>query len=191
VLRTACEQNVAWQCEGLPRLVVSVNLSPRQFFDEHLLDEIQDALACSGLAPQWLELEITESLLMQDVERALQVLAGLKDIGVRIAIDDFGVGYSSLATLERFPIDTVKIDRSFIRDVDHVTAGATLTSAVIAMGKSLSLTVVAQGVETREQADYLHAHACDEFQGFYFDKPLPAGQFAGLLQAQQHTEADP
>lgn len=191
VLRTACEQNVAWQREGLPQLVVSVNLSPRQFFDEHLLDEIRDVLASSGLAPQWLELEITESLLMQDVEQALQVLAGLKDIGVRIAIDDFGVGYSSLATLERFPIDTVKIDRSFIREADHFTAGATLTSAVIAMGKSLSLNVVAQGVETREQADYLHAHACDEFQGFYFDKPLPAGQFAGLLQAQQRTEADP
>ncbi len=191
VLRTACRQNVAWQRDGLPKLTISVNLSPRQFFDEHLLDDIREVLASSGLTPHLLELEITESLLMHDVERALRVLAALKGIGVRIAIDDFGVGYSSLATLERFPIDTVKIDRSFIRDVDDATEGETLTSAVIAMGRSLSLNVVAQGVETREQADYLHARACNEFQGFYFDKPLPAVQFAGLLQAQRRAEADP
>jgi EAL domain-containing protein (putative c-di-GMP-specific phosphodiesterase class I) len=136
--------------------------------------------------PALLELEISEKLLTHDIEHTLQVLTALKAQSIRIAIDDFGTGYASLATLQQFPLDTIKIDRSFIRDLAMTPArGDTgLADAIIAMGKSLSLTVVAQGVETKAQAEFLRTHACDELQGFYFKKPLPADQFARLLRAQ-------
>ena len=122
---------------------------------------------------------------MRDVERSLRILSGLKDMGIRIAIDDFGVGYSSLATLQQFPLDTIKIDRSFIRDVASVDEDKALTEAIIAMGRTLSLTVVAQGVETKAQADFLRLNACDEFQGFYLDLPMPADETATLLRTQR------
>jgi diguanylate cyclase (GGDEF)-like protein len=188
VLRTACLQNVVWQNEGLPHLSMAVNLTTRQFFDEHLLSDLMTILADTHMDATLLELEITESLLMRDVEHTLRVLGGLKDMGIRIAIDDFGVGYSSLSTLKRFPLNTIKIDRSFIRDVASVPEDKALTEAIIAMGRTLSLTVVAQGVETKEQADYLRQNACDEFQGFYLDKPVPADQIAGSLRAQSDVE---
>ncbi|WP_448632494.1 MULTISPECIES: putative bifunctional diguanylate cyclase/phosphodiesterase [Pseudomonas fluorescens group] len=184
VLRTACLQNVAWQQQGLARLCVAVNLTARQFFDDALLSDLATVLAETGMDANLLELEIAESLLMQDVKAALQVLTGLKQLNVRIAIDDFGVGYSSLSALQQFPLDAIKIDRSFIRDVARVSEDRALTEAIITMGRSLSLTVVAQGVETKEQADFLRDNACDEFQGFYFNKPMPADQFQALLQAQ-------
>jgi diguanylate cyclase (GGDEF)-like protein len=186
VLKTACAQNVAWQQEGLPALTMAVNLSVHQFRDEGLVRDIQAILASTGMDPALLELEISEKLLTHDIERTLQILTALKAQSVRIAIDDFGTGYASLATLQRFPLDTIKIDRSFIRDLAMTpTLGDTgLADAIIAMGKSLSLTVVAQGVETRAQAEFLRTHACDELQGFYFKKPLPADQFARLLHAQ-------
>jgi diguanylate cyclase (GGDEF)-like protein len=184
VLRTACLQNVAWQQQGLPRLNIAVNLTARQFSDEHLLRDVAAILKATGMEARLLELEIHESLLIHDIEKTLQILTGLKALGVRIAIDDFGAGYSSLSTLQRFPLDTIKIDRSFIRDIATPGKDSTLTEAIISMGKSLSLTVVAQGVETREQADFLREHACDEFQGFYFNKPVSARQFTELLQAQ-------
>ncbi len=184
VLRTACLQNVAWQQQGLPHLGIAVNLTARQFVDENLLADLVTILAETGMDARLLELEIAESLLMQDVNRALQVLTGLKKLNVRIAIDDFGIGYSSLSALQQFPLDAIKIDRSFIRDVASVTEDKALTEAIITMGKTLSLTVVAQGVETKEQADFLRDNACDEFQGFYFNKPVPADQFKVLLQAQ-------
>ena len=185
VLKTACLQNVAWQQEGLPRLSIAVNLTARQFSDEHLLRDVGLILDETGMDPRLLELEITESLLMHDVEGALRVLTSLKRMGIRIAIDNFGSGYVSLSALKSFPLDTVKIDRSFIRDVESQAEDKALTGAVIAMGKSLSLTVVAQGVETRAQADYLRENACDELQGFYFAKPVPADQFEVLLRAHQ------
>jgi EAL domain-containing protein (putative c-di-GMP-specific phosphodiesterase class I) len=131
-----------------------------------------------------LEIELHESLLIRDVDNTLRILTELKDMGIRIAIDDFGAGYSSLATLQRFPLDTIKIDRSFIRDVATLPADSSLAKAIIAMGKSLSLTVVAQGVETEAQAEFLREHACDELQGFYFNKPVSTQQFTELLQAQ-------
>ena len=134
--------------------------------------------------PHLLELEIPESLLIRDVEDTVRILSGLKSIGVRIAVDDFGTGYSSLATLQRFPLDTIKIDQSFIRDITGATQQTGLADAIISIGKRLSLTVVAQGVETRIQADFLNNHACDELQGFYFNRPLAAGEFTDLLQAQ-------
>ena len=183
-LKTACLQNVAWQKQGLPPSSIAVNLTARQFFDEHLLADVRSILEVSGMDPRLLELEITESLLIHDVANTLRILTGLKALGIRIAIDDFGTGYSSLATLQRFPLDAVKIDRSCIRDIIGTTQNAGLADAIIAMGKSLSLTVVAQGVETREQAEFLRAHTCDELQGFYFNKPLPADEFTQLLLAQ-------
>ncbi len=184
VLRTACLQNVAWQRQGLPRLRMAVNLAARQFSDEALLPDLVSILETTGMDASLLELGINERLLMHDVERALRILTALKDIGVKVAIDDFGIGYASLSTLKRFPFDTIKIDRSFIRDVASVAEDKAFTEAIIAMGRTLSLTVVAQGVETRAQVDFLREHACDEFQGFYYNRPVPAEQFAKLLQSQ-------
>jgi diguanylate cyclase (GGDEF)-like protein len=184
VLKTACLQSVAWQNEGLPPLSIAVNMTARQFSDEYLLQDLASILEATGMQPQLLELELAESLLIHDVENTLRILTKLKSLGIRIAVDDFGTGYSSLATLQRFPLDTVKIDRSFIGDLVGPSENAGLADAIIAMGKSLSLTVVAQGVETKEQADFLQAHACDELQGFYFNRPLPAYQFAKLMRAQ-------
>jgi diguanylate cyclase (GGDEF)-like protein len=185
VLQTACQQNVSWHAQGLPRLSIAVNLTARQFSDEHLLQDIASILQSTGMEAHLLEIEIHESLLIQDIERTLRILTALKAMGIKIAIDDFGTGYSSLSTLQQFPLDTIKIDRSFIRDLTAGGENSTLTEAIIAMGKSLSLTVVAQGVETKEQAELLRVHACDEFQGFYFNKPMSALQFTDLLQAQE------
>jgi EAL domain-containing protein (putative c-di-GMP-specific phosphodiesterase class I) len=184
VLQTACLQNVAWARAGLPRLRIAVNLSARQFSDERLLQDITSILDSTGMQASLLEIEIHESLLIHDIEKTLRILTELKAMGVKIAIDDFGTGYSSLSTLQQFPLDTIKIDRSFIRDLAARGDDGSLTAAIIAMGKTLSLTVVAQGVETKEQAEFLREHACDEFQGFYFNRPLSARQFTELLQAQ-------
>jgi EAL domain-containing protein (putative c-di-GMP-specific phosphodiesterase class I) len=189
VLKTACLQNVAWQKQGLVHASIAVNLTPRQFFDEHLLRDITSILSGSGMAANMLEVEIHESLLLHNLERTLFVLGSLKKLGVRIAVDDFGIGYSSLATLQRFPLDTVKIDRSCIRDLANLEGDRRLTQAVIAVGKSLSLTVVAQGVENEAQAEFLRRHACDELQGFYVDRPVTARQFTELLRVQAANTA--
>lgn len=183
-LRHACLQSVAWQHQGLPHLSMAVNLTPRQFFYENLLPDLTTILAETGMQAHLLELEIHESLVMRDVERALPVLTGLKDMGVRIAIDDFGVGYASLSRLTPIPLDAVKIDRSFLRAVPSGVEGTALAEAILAVGKSLSATVVAQGVETKEQAEFLREHTCDEFQGFYLGRPVPADQISDLLRAQ-------
>jgi EAL domain-containing protein (putative c-di-GMP-specific phosphodiesterase class I) len=132
--------------------------------------------------PTLLELEITESMLMQNVEKAIGMLASLSSRGIRLAIDDFGTGYSSLSTLKRFPINTIKVDRSFIRDLPGTPEDRAITDAIIAMGRTLSMTVIAEGVETKAQADYLRGKTCDEFQGFYFRKPMAAAELAALLQ---------
>ncbi|MGS0740346.1 bifunctional diguanylate cyclase/phosphodiesterase [Glaciimonas sp. GG7] len=181
VLKTACEQSVAWRKQGLPDLSIAINLTERQFFDDHLLADIAAILHVTGMQPSLLELEINEGVLLRNADRALRVLIKLKAMNVRIAVDDFGVGYSSLTTLKQFPLDTVKIHRSFIRDASSVSEDKALTEAIMAMGRTLSLTVVAQGVETKEQADFLDDYVCDEIQGFYFNKPLSAAQFAAAL----------
>jgi diguanylate cyclase (GGDEF)-like protein len=183
VLRAACMQNVAWQRSGLPPLSMAVNLSVRQFNDESLLDDIAEILKETGMAAHLLELEITEGMVIQHPAQTLQLLGAIKRMGVRLAIDDFGTGYSSLGQLKNFPVDTLKVDRSFIRDLATNPADRTLTEAIIAMGKTLSLTVVAEGVETVEQEAFLRAHACDEMQGYYFSKPMPAKEIAALLLA--------
>jgi diguanylate cyclase (GGDEF)-like protein len=184
VLRTVCLQNIAWQRQGLPALSIAVNMTTRQFLDEQLLADVALVLEETGLPPHLLEIELNESLLIHNVENTLRILTGLKALGIRIAVDDFGTGYSSLAMLQRFPLDTIKIDRSLMRDCVGTVDDTGLADAIIAMGKSLSLTVVAQGVETKEQAEHLRLHACDELQGFYFKRPLPVAEFTQLLRDQ-------
>jgi len=182
VLRTACAQNVAWQKQGLPPVCMAVNLSLRQLLDENLIEDIKQALSDSGISPNLLELEITESMVMHSPTRMIGVLAKIKNLGVRLAIDDFGTGYSSLAQIKHFPIDTLKIDRSFVRNIPQDVEDKAITEAIIAMGKTLSLTVVAEGVETIEQLNFLKDHSCDEMQGYYFSKPIIPEQFADLLR---------
>ena len=183
VLREACTQNMAWQREGLPPIRMSVNLSLRQLYDDDLIEEIETVLRDTGMPPQLLELEVTESMIMQNSERAVMILTAIKALGVRLAIDDFGTGYSSLAHLKRFPIDTLKVDRSFIREVPRDAEDRAITEAIIAMGKTLSLTVVAEGVETPEQQAFLRERACDEMQGYYFSTPVTPIEFAALFRA--------
>ncbi|MEZ5592463.1 MAG: EAL domain-containing protein [Gammaproteobacteria bacterium] len=183
VLRTACQQNVAWQQQGFPPLHVAVNLTARQFFDEYLLPDLIDILASTGMDGRLLELEIHESFLLRDVQKTLRIMTALNAQGIRVAVDDFGIGYGTLATLKQFPLNTIKIDRSFIRDLASVAEDRDLIDAVVAIGRKLSLTVVAQGVETKDQAEYLRQHSCDEIQGFYLNKPLPADQIAELLRS--------
>ena len=189
VLKTACEQNVAWQRRGLPEIVMSVNLSPRQFKDAGLLDDIAEVLDKTGMKPELLELEITESMIMHDVEHAARKVAAIKSLGVRLAIDDFGTGYSSLSQLKRFPIDTLKVDRSFVRDIPESAEDEAITAAIISLGKTLGVTVVAEGVETEEQHAFLRKHACDEMQGFYFSKPCHPDAFADLLSGGNKSRA--
>ena len=193
VLRTACAQNVAWQKAGAPPLKMAVNLTGRQFFDEHLIEDVTAILESTGMDARLLEFEISERLLIRDVESTLRVLTKLKRLGIGIAIDDFGTGYSSLASLQRFPLNTIKIDRSLVAGICAGSENMEFAEAVIAMGKNLSLTVVAQGVETREQAEFLRDHSCDELQGFYLSRPLPPDEFAKLLvanEAEGHVESE-
>ena len=185
VLNAVCRQNLAWQRAGLRPVCVSVNLSPRQFTDPDLLANLAAVLSQTGMAPEWLELEITESMLMHDSDGAVELLAAIKQLGVRIAIDNFGTGYSSLAKLKRLPIDTLKVDRSFIRAIPGDVKDTAVTEAIIAMGRSLSLTIVAEGVETEAQDAFLRQHACDQMQGYYFSKPVLPEHFATLLEAHR------
>jgi diguanylate cyclase (GGDEF)-like protein len=182
VLRQACVQNMAWQRRGLRPVSMAVNLSPRQFVDEQLLSDIDEALAASGMSPVLLQLEVTESMMMRDVPRAIEVLDAIQHRGIRLAIDDFGTGYSSMSLMKQFPIDTIKLDRSFVRDLPDDPEDQAIAQAIISMGKALGMTVVAEGVETPEQATFLRAHGCDEMQGFLFSRPVPPEQLADLLR---------
>lgn len=172
VLREACKINKAWQEEGLPRMTVAVNLSARQFHKQDLAKIISAILTDTKLDPELLELEITESAIMQDVDDTIETLRRLKSIGVRLSVDDFGTGYSSLNYLRQFPIDVLKIDQSFVRDIKSETNGNSIVSAIIAFAHSMGLEVVAEGVETKEQLDFLRLKGCDRLQGYYYMKPL-------------------
>ncbi|NRF65699.1 EAL domain-containing protein [Aquincola sp. S2] len=187
VLETACRQHVSWREMGLPPLRMAVNLSARQFYHEALLSDVRSILAETGMAPAFLELEITESMLMRDAGKASEVLRAFKTLGIRLSLDDFGTGYSSLSNLKRFPIDTIKVDRSFVRELPSNAEDRAITDAVIAMGKTLNMTIVAEGVETQGQIEFLRDHACDEFQGYYFSKAVPATTITDLLAAQPRT----
>lgn len=187
VLETACAQNVAWQKAGLAPLCIAVNLSPVQFADRELFDHIQTVLENTGLSPELLELEITESALIHHTEQAVQLLREIKSLGVRIAIDDFGTGYSSLAQLGQLPVDTLKIDRSFIRELPYNQADQSIARAIIALGRNLHLTIIAEGVETNEQQAFLLSQDCDDMQGFYFSRPGDPEAFAELLRKHSGT----
>lgn len=183
-LHEACAQNRAWQAMGLPPVPVSVNFSPIQFRRAGLVRQVADALVETGLEARWLELELTESFIMQDAERINRAMGELKALGLEIAVDDFGTGYSSLSYLKRFPVDRLKIDKSFVRDVTQDVDDAAIARAIISLGHSLNLRVVAEGVETREQMDFMRQHGCDEIQGYFFSRPLDAMGFEALLRRQ-------
>jgi diguanylate cyclase (GGDEF)-like protein len=181
VLSIACAQAKRWQDEGLPPVRMAVNLSSVQFMEPELEVRIARVLAETGLAPEWLELELTESILLRNVEETLTTLVDIKAMGVHLSIDDFGTGYSSLSYLKRFPVDALKIDQSFIRDVTSNPDDAAITTSILLMGRSLKLRVVAEGVETRSQLAFLRVLECDEAQGYLFSRPLPSKEAGALL----------
>ena len=183
VLREACRQAVAWQREGLPPVTVAVNLSARQFRQQSLVEQVSNILAESGLAPQWLELEITESTLMDMAGATLRKLRQLSAMGIRLAVDDFGTGYSSLSYLKRFPMDKLKIDQSFVRDICTDRDDAAIVSAIIDLARNLGIEPLAEGVESEAQLHALQAAGCRLCQCYYFSRPLPAEQVPALLSA--------
>ena len=168
----------------MPPIRVAVNLSPRQFVDPNLLNDIRSALGESGMPPNLLELEITESMVMQDLARTVRLLHEIKDLGITLSIDDFGTGYSSMAMVRELPIDALKIDRSFVREIGRDAEGKAIINAIIALGRALDLIVVAEGVETKEQEAFLREQKCDEEQGYLISIPLPADEFAAFLAHQ-------
>jgi len=182
VLETACAQNKAWQDQGFGPLLMSVNLSPRQFQQKNLVAMIAQALDDSSLAPELLDLEITESTMMHDADKAAALLQQIHALGVQLSIDDFGTGYSSLAYLKRLPVQTLKIDRSFVMDLGLHSDDTGIVTAIIGMAQSLELGLIAEGVETEAQLACLGKLRCDQYQGYYFSKPVPAAQFTQLLQ---------
>ncbi|SEM22121.1 MULTISPECIES: putative bifunctional diguanylate cyclase/phosphodiesterase [Pseudomonas] len=181
VLRQACLQSQAWQKQGLPPICMSVNVSAIDFRQHDYVERLTRTLAETGLDPTLLELEITESVLMQNVDATIATLHAIKQLGVRLAIDDFGTGYSSLSYLQKFPVDVLKIDQSFVRDLGTDSNDAKLVSSIIDLGKSLNLSIIAEGVETLEQLDFLKLHQCEEGQGFYFSKAVEPDAFARFL----------
>jgi diguanylate cyclase (GGDEF)-like protein/PAS domain S-box-containing protein len=183
-LREACRQVRSWQTAGLHIVPVTVNVSAMEFRQAGFLDSVTQILRETGLAPAMLELELTETMLMHDAESSASVLSALKNMGVRLAIDDFGTGYSSLSYLKRFPIDTLKIDQSFVRDIIKDSDGATIVAAVIGLGKNLKQRVIAEGVETSEQLAFLRDQNCEEGQGFHFCHAVPADAFRQLLETE-------
>ena len=183
VLRMACAQIRALHDAGFAHMRVAVNLSARQFGHSELVGTIEQALAEAGVAPCFLEIELTESLIMKDVDQAICILKALKGLGVTLSIDDFGTGYSSLAYLKRFPIDVLKIDRSFVADITSDPDDAAIVSSIISLAHNLRLKVIAEGVETREQLDYLRRDGCDQVQGYYFSKPVRYEEMVALMMS--------
>ena len=191
VLETACRQNKMWRDLGLPRIRVAVNLSTVQFLYRDLMTSVVRALETSGLDHASLELEITEGILMRETEVTINTLQRLAELDIQIAIDDFGTGYSSMAYLKLFPVNKIKIDRAFVKDVTSNRGDAAIVNAVIGLAHGLSLTVAAEGVETFEQAVHLRAQGCDELQGYYFGRPMPAGSFQERLAEMARSQSTP
>jgi diguanylate cyclase (GGDEF)-like protein/PAS domain S-box-containing protein len=181
VLHEACRQNKAWQIAGMPPITMSVNVSARQFADKRLVDRVADSLEHSGLEARYLELELTESLIMEDVEAAIDTMKQLQSLGVDLSIDDFGTGYSSLAALKSFPVKRLKIDKSFITDLVSNENDRAVTTAVISLGQKLNLRVIAEGVETEGQLAFLRENNCDEMQGYHFSKPVSGDEIEALM----------
>jgi diguanylate cyclase (GGDEF)-like protein/PAS domain S-box-containing protein len=183
VLRSACRQSKAWQLAGLPPVTISVNVSARQFRERDWVRHVAAALAESGLAPRFLELELTESLIMQDPRKAVVVMQELRDLGVQIAIDDFGTGYSNLSSLKTFPISRLKIDQSFVRGLPEALGDSAITGAVISLGHQLGLGVTAEGVETAAQMTFLRENGCDDVQGYLIGRPMSAAALEAMLKS--------
>jgi diguanylate cyclase (GGDEF)-like protein/PAS domain S-box-containing protein len=181
VLNEACRQASLWQRDGLAAIRIAVNISSTQFRQGGLVAMVQQALQDSGLPPSMLELELTESCIMQDIEETIITLVRLKEVGVSLSVDDFGTGYSSMNYLKRFPLDTLKIDRSFVTDITRDSNDAAIITAIIALAGGLGLKTIAEGVETEEQLQFLRQHTCDEMQGFFVSKPLPADKVGRFL----------
>jgi EAL domain-containing protein (putative c-di-GMP-specific phosphodiesterase class I) len=188
VLQTACRQAWEWQREMGTRMTMSVNLSARQLRDSDIVQLVIRALEESGLPAELLELELTESILVHDSKRVLRTLEALKEVGVHLSIDDFGTGYSSLSYLKMFPLDYLKLDRCFVTDLTHDAHDRAIVRAIIGMAHSLGMKVIAEGVETASQLDFLMGNYCDEIQGYYFSKPLAAQQLTVLLRSGQRLK---
>lgn len=184
VLRTACQQNKSWQDQGLPHISISVNLSVNQFRQSNLLDMIQEVLLETGLNPKLLDLEITESIAIQDVKFTISLMEQIRALGVQLSMDDFGTGYSSLSYLTQFPIETLKIDKSFVSTLNAINPGSEVVTAVIALARAFNLKVIAEGVETPEQLEFLHRNNCEAVQGYYLGKPMPANQATAYLRQE-------
>ncbi len=191
VLRSACAQGKAWRDEGFGEMIVAVNLSGRQFRQQPLVHTVDEIVKSTGFDPRCLELEITESILVQSVDDTLTTLKRIRAMGLRVSVDDFGTGYSSLTYLKRFPIDTLKIDQSFTRDIATDAGDAAITAAIIAMSQGLKMAVIAEGVETEEQRDHLLQRGCRLMQGYLFGRPVPADQFRLLLEQQAAGQKRP
>ena len=189
VLRTACTQLKTWQDTGVPIARVAVNVSVRQFLYTGFLQLVKQVLEDTGLDPASLELEITESLLMQDVESAIHIMRNLKALGIQLAIDDFGTGYSSLSYLKQFPIDRLKVDKAFVHDIT-TSDDAAITNAVISMANNMGLRVIAEGVETEDQLTYLTENHCHEIQGYFLSKPIPAHEVSLFLEGYNKAKQD-
>ncbi len=183
-LRQACMANKAWLDANLPEMLVAVNVSAKQLRQKNFVDTVATVLEETGLPPRLLEIELTESCVMQNPEQAIAILNGLKDMGVKLAMDDFGTGYSSLSYLKRLPFDKIKIDRSFVIDVATDTDVAAIANTIIAMAHGMHRIVIAEGVETTEQLDFLRSNGCDEIQGYYFSRPLEDAALVGFIKEQ-------
>jgi len=187
VLEEACLQACKWKDQGLTNFRMAVNLSAVQFSHKDLVLRIGEVLLKTGLSPHHLELELTESILMDDIEVASQTLHAFKKLGIQLSVDDFGTGYSSLNYLKRFPMDRIKIDQSFVRDIESDTATSEIIMSIIYMAHRLNMIVIAEGIETLSQKDFLLKNGCEELQGYYFSRPVPAKQISELLNSHSGT----
>jgi EAL domain-containing protein (putative c-di-GMP-specific phosphodiesterase class I) len=185
VLREVCHQNKQWQVAGLLPIPIAINVSAVELKRANYLQQVSKVLIQSGLAPQYLELEVTETVAIDGDEAGIRDLLALKEMGVKLSIDDFGTGYSSLSYLKRLPINTIKIDKSFVRDIKVDANDAAIVTAIIKMSHSLNFKVIAEGVETIEQLQFLKEFECDEIQGFYFSQPLTTEEMYDLLKAEK------
>ncbi len=188
VLSLACSQNVAWQKQGLPPVRVAVNVSAQQFYRGDIVNTVKTVLNETGMDSQWLELELTESMTLDDSEGSIAIMQKLKQVGVSLSLDDFGTGWSSLSYLRRFPLDHIKIDKSFLRDIDLNSSSEAVVRSILNLGRSLGLSCIAEGVETHEQLSYLQTQKCAEMQGFLYSKAVPAGECAELMSAAMSPE---
>ncbi len=189
VLRTACRQNVMWRQEGFPPMRVAVNVSPQQFYHGNIVDTVRAVIRETGMDPKLLELELTENRTLDDSAATIKIMEDLKRIGVTLSLDDFGTGMSSLSYLRRFPLDRIKIDRSFVRDLPAQPAAEAVVKSILGLARNLGISCIAEGVETRSQREYLKKSMCAEIQGFLFSQPLPAAEFSARLRAINQTSS--